>query len=93
MGWTIDYYTETGGTCPVEEFIDSISPEAQARFIFVADLLEEYGIAVKAPYVKSISGQKKLFEKNLLFHVHRQNVGSALQKGQRRPLVERLRLP
>jgi len=62
MGWTIKYYTDSYGTFPVRDFIDSISPEAQAKFIFIADLLEEYGIGVKEPYVKSISGQKKLFE-------------------------------
>jgi phage-related protein len=62
MGWTIKYYTDSYGTCSVRDFIDSISPEARAKFIFIADLLEEYGIGVKEPYVKSISGQKKLFE-------------------------------
>lgn len=47
MDWTIEYYETPGGKCPVKEFIDSLSHESKAKYIFIADLLEEYGIGVK----------------------------------------------
>ena len=60
--WTIEYYETSRGKCPVREFVDSLSPESKAKYIFIADLLEEYGIGVKEPYVKPLAGTKKLFE-------------------------------
>ncbi|MEW6418957.1 MAG: type II toxin-antitoxin system RelE/ParE family toxin [Nitrospirota bacterium] len=62
MDWTIEYYETPVGKCPVKEFIDSLSSESKAKYIFIADLLEEYGIGVKEPYVKPLAGTKKLFE-------------------------------
>ncbi len=62
MQWAIEYYVTSEGRCPVKEFIDGLSFEAQAKYIFIADLLAEYGINVREPYVKPIKGQKKLFE-------------------------------
>lgn len=47
---------------PVKKFIDSLSPESKAKYIFIADLLEEYGTVVKEPYVKPIKERRKLFE-------------------------------
>ena len=38
------------------------SPVGKAKYIFISDLLEQYGIAVREPYVKAIKGKKKLFE-------------------------------
>ena len=34
----------------------------KAKYVFIADLLEEYGISVREPYVKPLTGTKKLFE-------------------------------
>jgi len=62
MQWKIEYYETAEGKSPVKEFIDSLSPESKAKYIFIADLLEEYGIVVKEPYVKPITGRWKLFE-------------------------------
>ena len=62
MIWAIDYYITGNGKCPVQEFLDALSPESKAKFIFIADLLEEYGLNVKEPYVKALKGHKKLFE-------------------------------
>ena len=56
MDWTIEYYETPGGKCTVKEFIDSLSPESKAKYIFIADLLEKYGIGVKEPYVKPLEG-------------------------------------
>lgn len=62
MQWAIEYYVTEDGKCPVREFIDAISPESKAKFIFIADLLAEYGLNVREPYVKPITGTRKLFE-------------------------------
>jgi len=62
VDWTIEYYETPGGKRPVREFIDSLSPESKAKYIFIADLLEAYGIGVREPYVKPLAGTKKLFE-------------------------------
>jgi len=50
------------GKCPVKEFIDLLSAESKAKYMFIADLLEEYGLKVKGPYVKPIMGSRMLFE-------------------------------
>jgi phage-related protein len=50
------------GRWPVKEFIDSLSGEGQAKYIFITRLLQEYGIHAKEPYVKQITGHKKLYE-------------------------------
>jgi phage-related protein len=62
MEWSLEYYTSDSGKCPVKEFIDSLSPESKAKYIFIADLLTEYGLNVREPYVKPITGTRKLFE-------------------------------
>lgn len=62
MGWIIEYYATVDDKRPVEKFINSLSPEGRAKYVFIADLLEEYGLNVKEPYVKPISGYRKLFE-------------------------------
>ncbi len=62
MDWTIEYYQTDDGKCPVKEFIDLLSAESKAKYIFIADLLGAYGLRVKEPYVKPITGSRKLFE-------------------------------
>jgi phage-related protein len=62
MQWEIEYYETAEKKSPVKEFIDSLSPESKAKYVFVSDLLEEHGIVVKEPYVKPITGYRKLFE-------------------------------
>ena len=64
MNWTIKYYMTSDGKCPVKEFIDLLSAESKAKFVFIADLLEEYGLKVKEPYVKPITGSRSLSDLN-----------------------------
>jgi phage-related protein len=58
----IEYYLTAEGKCPVKDFIDSLSPQGQAKYLFITRLLGEYGIHVREPYVKQIRGHKKLYE-------------------------------
>ncbi len=62
MKWSIEYYVAENGKSPVRDFIDSLSAASKAKFIFIADLLTEYGLNVREPYVKPITGSGKLFE-------------------------------
>ena len=62
MEWVIEYYVTDNGKYPVKDFVDSLSPVGKAKYIFISDLLEQYGIAVREPYVKAIKGKRKLFE-------------------------------
>ncbi len=62
MEWSLEYYISETGKCPVKEFIDSLSAESKAKYIFIADLLSEYGLNVREPYVKPVTGSRKLFE-------------------------------
>ena len=62
MNWEIEYYVTGSGNCPIKEFIDSLSPEGKARYIFITRLIKEHGINVREPYVKQITGHRKLFE-------------------------------
>ncbi len=56
MEWSIEYYVADNGKSPARDFIDSLSAESKAKFIFIADLLTEYGLNVREPYVKPIAG-------------------------------------
>ena len=62
MQWVIEYYSAENKKSSVKEFIDALSSESKAKFIFIADLLTEYGLNVREPYVKPIMGSRKLFE-------------------------------
>ncbi len=62
MEWTIEYYETARGTCPVKEFIDSLTDDGQAKYIFITRLLKQYGTLVKKPYVRPITGHRKLYE-------------------------------
>lgn len=63
MLWTVEYYKEPGkDRYPVKEFIDSIDNKAAAKFFRCFSLLEEHGIEVREPYVKSLTGHSKLKE-------------------------------
>src|SRR3972149_3616007 len=62
MEWVIEYYVTDNEKYPVKDFVDSLSPDGKAKYIFISDLLEQYGIAVREPYLKAIKGKRKLFE-------------------------------
>ena len=60
--WNIEYYQTAAGSVPVVEFVDALSPQAKAKFIRSLELLEEYGLLLREPWVKSIHGVAKLRE-------------------------------
>lgn len=60
--WDIEFYKAESGNIPVKKFVDSLPEAAQAKFIFILDLLEKYGLEVREPYVKTLKGRTKLKE-------------------------------
>ena len=62
MDWRIEFYKTEGGNIPVKKFVDSLPEAAQAKFIFILDLLGKYGLEVREPYIKTLKGRTKLKE-------------------------------
>lgn len=58
--WELVYYAAPRGRCPVREYLDGLSAREAARVTFDLDLLEEFGLALRAPHVRNIRG--KLWE-------------------------------
>jgi len=62
MRWKIDFYQTESGDYPVAEFIENLPEKAQEKIIDYLDLLAEHGIQLGMPYVRDISGVRKLKE-------------------------------
>lgn len=62
MAWTVEFYTDASGYCPVQEFLDSLSAKDSARVVRAMNLLEEFGLALSSPYVKHLTSYGKLWE-------------------------------
>ena len=62
MRWEVNYFKDADGSYPVKDFLDAIDASASAKFFRCFGLLEEYGIQVREPYVKSLTGHSKLKE-------------------------------
>ena len=62
MDWEVEYYILPNGECPVEKFIDSISKNAQAKAVFIIDILRMKGNQLREPYSKKLHDFEKLFE-------------------------------
>jgi phage-related protein len=60
--WQVVYYQDRRGRRPVREFLDSLGATDLAAVMRGFALLEEFGLAVGAPHVRSMGGYKKLWE-------------------------------
>ena len=60
--WVIEYYQTPGGSVPIAEFVDGIPPQAKAKFIRSLELLEQYGLLLREPWVRNIQDIPKLRE-------------------------------
>ena len=52
--YTIEYYHRRDGSCPTEEFLDSLDMKHRAKMLKSIQLVEEYGIELREPYSKSL---------------------------------------
>jgi len=60
MQWTVNYYTNETGEQPVKEWIKSLDEKLRLKVYRSFELLEEFNLNLKAPYVKPL--QDKLYE-------------------------------
>ncbi|MEK7229657.1 MAG: type II toxin-antitoxin system RelE/ParE family toxin [Candidatus Binatota bacterium] len=60
--WEIEYYQTAAGSVPVAEFVDSLPPQAKAKFVRSLELLEQYGLLLREPWVKNIQNVAKVRE-------------------------------
>lgn len=58
MKWIVDFYEKENGDVPVMEFLESLPTKHKAKAQKSIDLLEEYGMGLKEPYVKHITGKE-----------------------------------
>ena len=59
--FSIEYFEEND-TCPVVEFIESLSTKEAAKILREIDLLEKYGLSLGMPYIKKLEGTDELWE-------------------------------
>ena len=60
MCWSVNYYKDKNGKQPVKEWIDSLDIKLQVKIFRAFELLEEFNLQLKEPYVKPI--EDKLYE-------------------------------
>jgi len=62
MAWKVVFYETEAGESPVWDFIFGLPSKDQAKVVRALDLLEEFGLELRAPYVRSVTGRRKLWE-------------------------------
>ncbi|MGH2458222.1 MAG: type II toxin-antitoxin system RelE/ParE family toxin [Chloroflexota bacterium] len=60
LEWMIVFYTEAGRDSPVEQFLESLDPKTQARFLWSIEQLRVRNLRAGEPLVQHIEG--KLWE-------------------------------
>jgi len=51
---SVDFYYKSTGKCPVQEYLDSLTPKLRAKTLRTIMLLEEYGTELRMPYSENI---------------------------------------
>jgi phage-related protein len=57
MAWNLEFYTSNDGKAPVEEYFDTVGKSDLAKIHRNLDLLEEFGIQLKYPFVSHAEGK------------------------------------
>lgn len=57
MAWRVDFYQETDGSAPVEEFLESLSVNSRAKALAVIRTLEQEGPNLPFPYSSQVRGR------------------------------------
>lgn len=57
MEWTVEFYQESDGSAPVEEFLDSLHAEARAKALALIRALVSYGPNLPFPYSLQVAGR------------------------------------
>lgn len=57
MPWEVELYEDQKGSCPVEEFLDSLPDRHLGKVLQVIQMLEERGLNLPFPYSSQIEGK------------------------------------
>jgi len=60
MKWKVNYYKQSNGIQPVKNWIDTLDLKLQLKIFRAFELLEDFNINLKLPYVKPLGD--KLYE-------------------------------
>lgn len=60
--YRIEYIESASGRCRVEEFIDGLDAETQAKIDVYLDLLGEFGLGLGPPYLKKVDRKHNIWE-------------------------------
>jgi len=58
MAWKLIRYKTESGEDVIERFLESLSENHRAKAIWELDLLKQYGLSLKMPYVRNIGGDR-----------------------------------
>ena len=56
MKWEIDFYQDSQGNIPVQDFICQQPTKAEAKIYKYIDLLQDFGLFLGQPYVEKLKG-------------------------------------
>lgn len=54
--WIINYYSSPSGGEPIQEFIDNLQEKTKTRIYNSFELLCEFGLILRMPHVKKLTG-------------------------------------
>ena len=57
MSWAVDFYAEADGKVPLEDFLNSLSPEARAKVLALLQILKAEGPNLPFPYSSQVAGK------------------------------------
>lgn len=55
--WVVDFYQESDGRAPVEEFLDSLRPVGRAKVLALVQALKMHGLDLPFPYSSQAAGK------------------------------------
>ena len=58
MKWEIDFYQDSQGNIPVQDFIWQQSAKVKAKILGYINLLQEFGLSLGQPYVEKLAGSE-----------------------------------
>jgi phage-related protein len=56
MKWEIEFYQDSQGNIPVQDFIYKQSAKVKAKILKYTDLLQEFGLSLGQPYIEKLTG-------------------------------------
>ena len=58
MNWDLEYFVDSRGKRPVDEFLNTLPLSSRLKVNLVLDLLREFGTMLNRPHVRKIVGTK-----------------------------------